>query len=182
MKKSNLKEYEIKLGQVTNNGMHLIAAKLDLNFNQVITLALDDYLRKKLRTGDYNAFTTLLVTIDNWKKGMDNEFQIPSNQLDNAITQGGSSYFCIREYDHDVLNVDPGQGVSESNFCFWSEEGGTGDDPQLTVTWTAPPAEEEEDCNSPGDIAISSEAMSNDIYIDTTELGDVEERIKTTCS
>jgi hypothetical protein len=55
MKKSNFNEYKIKLGQVTNNGLHLIAAQLDMNFNQIITLALDDYLRKKLKTREYNA-------------------------------------------------------------------------------------------------------------------------------
>jgi hypothetical protein len=43
MKKSNFNEYKIKLGQVTNN------------VNQIITLALDDYLRKKLKTREYNA-------------------------------------------------------------------------------------------------------------------------------
>ena len=55
MKKSIKNEYKIELGQVTNNGLHLLAAQWNMNFNQVITLALDDYLRKKLKHGEYSA-------------------------------------------------------------------------------------------------------------------------------
>jgi hypothetical protein len=45
----------ILLGQVENNGLHLIAAQMDLSFNQVIALALNDYLRKKLKSSMFNA-------------------------------------------------------------------------------------------------------------------------------
>ena len=55
MKKLSFNEYKIILGQVENNGLHLIAAKMDINFNQVITLALNDYLRKKLKNREFNA-------------------------------------------------------------------------------------------------------------------------------
>jgi len=55
MKKEQYNIYKVELGQVTNNGLHLLAAKLDMNFNQIITLALDDYLRKKLKQREYNA-------------------------------------------------------------------------------------------------------------------------------
>ena len=54
MKKSKLNEYKIVLGQVENNGLHLIAAQRDMNFNQVITLALNEYLRKNLKKSLFN--------------------------------------------------------------------------------------------------------------------------------
>ena len=54
MKKSKYNEYKVVLGQVENNGLHLIAAMRDLSFNQVLTLALNDYLCKHLKTGVFN--------------------------------------------------------------------------------------------------------------------------------
>ena len=54
MKKSKLNEYKIVLGQIENNGMHLIAAQMGMNFNQVITLALNEYLRKHLKKSLFN--------------------------------------------------------------------------------------------------------------------------------
>ena len=55
MKESNLNEYKITLGQVGKNGLHLISAKLDLSFNQVITLALNKYLKQNLKSREFNA-------------------------------------------------------------------------------------------------------------------------------
>jgi hypothetical protein len=55
MKESKLNEYKITLGQVENNGLHLLSAKLDLSFNQVVTLALNDYLRNKLNKREFEA-------------------------------------------------------------------------------------------------------------------------------
>jgi hypothetical protein len=55
MKETNLNEYKITLGQVENNGLHLLSAKLDLSFNQVVTIALNDFLRRKLKTREFNA-------------------------------------------------------------------------------------------------------------------------------
>lgn len=55
MEESKLNMYKITLGQIENNGMHLISAKLDLSFNQVITLALNDYLRNKLNKREFEA-------------------------------------------------------------------------------------------------------------------------------
>jgi hypothetical protein len=55
LNRSVFNEYKIKLGQIERNGLHLLAAQLDLTFNQVVTLALNDFLRRKLRTGVFNA-------------------------------------------------------------------------------------------------------------------------------
>ena len=55
MKKELNNSYEIELGQVTNNGLHLLAAKWDMTFNQIVTLALDSYLRSKLKSREYSA-------------------------------------------------------------------------------------------------------------------------------
>lgn len=53
--KKDLGRFVIKLGQVERNGLHLLAAKWNMNFNHVITMALDDYLRKKLKSREYSA-------------------------------------------------------------------------------------------------------------------------------
>jgi hypothetical protein len=49
--------YRIVLGQVERNGMHLLAAKWDVSFSNVVTLALDAFLRQKLNKRDYEALT-----------------------------------------------------------------------------------------------------------------------------
>ena len=55
MKETGLNKYFITLGQVENNGLHLISAKLDFDFSQVIRLALNEYLRKNLKKFEFNA-------------------------------------------------------------------------------------------------------------------------------
>ena len=54
MKEGKLNKYTIVLGQVEHNGLHLLAAKFNMDYDQIITMALNDYLRKKLKTGEFN--------------------------------------------------------------------------------------------------------------------------------
>ena len=54
-KKDN--SYVIKLGQIERNGMHLLAARWDVSFSNVVTLALDAFLRQKLSKRDYEALS-----------------------------------------------------------------------------------------------------------------------------
>jgi len=56
MKKKPM-EYKIVLGQVERNGMHLLVARWDVSFSNVITLALDAFLRQKLNRSDYKCLT-----------------------------------------------------------------------------------------------------------------------------
>jgi hypothetical protein len=51
---NGLVKYDIRLGQVHRNGLHLLCARLGMNYSQIVTLALDDYLRKKLKHGEYS--------------------------------------------------------------------------------------------------------------------------------
>ena len=46
--KKKFGEVVIQLGQVSFNALKLLSAKYDMNSSQVITMALDDYYRKKL--------------------------------------------------------------------------------------------------------------------------------------
>ena len=86
MKETNLNEYKITLGQVENNGLHLISAKMDLSFNQVITLALNDYLRNKLNNREFNALD-------------DNHF---SNQLIGETINANRNIF---GYDPEINDI-----------------------------------------------------------------------------
>lgn len=61
MKKPN-SEYKIQLGQVERNGMHLLAARWDVTFSNVVTLALDTFLRQKLSKRDYEILTEDMFT------------------------------------------------------------------------------------------------------------------------
>jgi hypothetical protein len=51
--KSTMK-YDITLTQETRNGMHLLAAKLDMSFSNVVVMALDSLLRQKLSRADFS--------------------------------------------------------------------------------------------------------------------------------
>ena len=62
IKNSNIFEYNIKIGLVQRNGLHLMCARLDMDFSQVVTLAVDDYLRNKLTKGEYNSLDDIDYT------------------------------------------------------------------------------------------------------------------------
>jgi hypothetical protein len=55
--KRNCNQYKIKLGHMERNGMHLLAARWDMSFSNVVTLALDAFLREKLGKRDYEALS-----------------------------------------------------------------------------------------------------------------------------
>lgn len=51
--------YEIKISEAERNGMHLLAARLDMSFSNVVNLALDAYLRQKLTKQEYELLRDL---------------------------------------------------------------------------------------------------------------------------
>ena len=48
-----IKEYKITLPLVQRNGLHVMAARWNMSFSQVVTIALEELLRMKMSMGNY---------------------------------------------------------------------------------------------------------------------------------
>jgi len=59
-----LKEYKITLPLVQRNGLHVLAARLNMSFSQVVTIALERMLRLDMSQGNYTMLSDSTLTDD----------------------------------------------------------------------------------------------------------------------
>ena len=98
-----------------------------------------------LGTTDYNNFSGTyfaLITAGNFSHSAYNEFTLNAAGR-SAIVVDGETKYCVREYDHDYLDSDPGSGVSWNygEIFFAADEIEEAEQrPRLVVTYTSGPA------------------------------------------
>ncbi len=85
--------------------------------------------------GDYSAFEGSYFGIISWAAG-DNIFTL--NDLGLAYIESkfeGTAKLCMREYDHDYLDIEPGDPEDLHAGLYWSGAADTLDRPKLKVTY-----------------------------------------------
>lgn len=108
------------------------------SYGQSSVYALGGTQADTLTTADFAAFGSALSSNVAW--GVSVYKQIPFNASGLSFMNyylGGMVKVCNREYNHDGLNSSPGSSTYY-NGCQFSEASGTGSDPYLYITITAP--------------------------------------------
>ena len=88
---------------------------------------------------DYDAFTGNLFDTLAWTTG-DNEYELNADgitYIQSVVAGSGIAKICARNYDNDVLNVDPAPGPTWNNCgCYFADTGTASNKPKLTVTYS----------------------------------------------
>lgn len=92
-----------------------------------------------LSVDDYNAFAGSEYGHISWT-GSEEYKSISFNTEGKNYIAGrmgiGAVKICCREYDHDYLDVAPGQGQNFRNGCYYADNSGTDKDPKLVITYS----------------------------------------------
>jgi len=85
--------------------------------------------------GDYSAFTGSLFGMKTWIIGS-NVFTLNvPGQIYIQSKFGATAKLCMREYDHDYLNVSPADGEDFKAGLYWSGAAVAANRPKLTITY-----------------------------------------------
>jgi len=85
---------------------------------------------------DYDAFSGLCFNTQTWVIG-ENVFEMNVAGLIYLTSKfGNTAKLCMREYNHDYLDIEPGEGEILQAGLYWSGTAVAEDRPKITITYT----------------------------------------------